>query len=188
MGKDSSEKRTGTLKASTFDTPLGSMLAIADEKALFILEFFERKGLEREIDRLQDKYHYQITSGKTAPIKSIESEMKSYFSGKLREFKTPIHLLGTTFQHKVWNELLKIPYGEKRSYLQQAKAIKKETACRAVANANGANQLAIIIPCHRIINANGKLGGYGGGVERKKWLLEHEKNYHSRVTSDYIAF
>ncbi len=101
--------------------------------------------------------------------------MGAYFKGKLREFNTPIHLMGTSFQAQVWNQLLKIPYGETRSYLEQAKAIKKETAYRAVANANGANQLAIIIPCHRIINNNGKLGGYGGGTEKKKWLLEHEK-------------
>ncbi len=175
MGRVSPEKHKDTLKASTFDTPIGSMLAIADEKKLYILEFFERKGLEQEIERLQKKYNYEIIAGKTDPIKSIESEIKAYFTDKLKKFKTPIHIIGTPFQKQVWNELLKIPYGITRSYLEQAKAIKKETAYRAVANANGANQLAIIIPCHRIINNNGNLGGYGGGIDRKKWLLEHEK-------------
>lgn len=163
------------LNVSCFDTPIGPMLAIADEKELYVLEFFERRGLEREIERLRLKNKCSIVSGKTGPITSIETEIKSYFSGKLQIFKTPIHLMGTPFQKQVWHELTTIPYGETRSYLEQAKAIKKETAYRAVANANGANQLAIIIPCHRIINNNGNLGGYGGGIARKQWLLDHEK-------------
>jgi O-6-methylguanine DNA methyltransferase len=84
---------------------------------------------------------------------------------------------GSPFQKLVWNELLNIPYGETRSYLEEANAIGKPTSYRAVANANGANKLAIIIPCHRIINNNGEIGGYGGGIARKKWLLEHETRY-----------
>ncbi|MBX9586188.1 MAG: methylated-DNA--[protein]-cysteine S-methyltransferase [Gammaproteobacteria bacterium] len=171
----SPKKHQVILNVSCFDTPLGPMLAIADEKELYVLEFFERRGLQREIERLCLKNKCAIVSGKTDPITSIESELTSYFSGKLQIFKTPLRLMGTPFQKKVWTELMTIPYGETRSYLEQAKAIKKETAYRAVANANGANQLAIIIPCHRIINNNGNLGGYGGGIARKQWLLEHEK-------------
>lgn len=171
----SPKKHQVILNASCFDTPLGPMLAIADERELYVLEFFERRGLQREIERLCLKNKCAIVSGKTDPITSIESELTAYFSGKLQIFKTPLHLMGTPFQKKVWTELMTIPYGETRSYLEQAKAIKKETAYRAVANANGANQLAIIIPCHRIINNNGNLGGYGGGIARKQWLLDHEK-------------
>ena len=85
-------------------------------------------------------------------------------------------LLGSPFQKQVWEELKKIPSGETRAYLAIAKAVGRPTACRAVANANGANQLAIIIPCHRVINTNGELGGYGGGIARKQWLLDLEKN------------
>ena len=162
------------LKASWLDTPLGPMLAIADEVALYLLEFVERRGLEREVERLRTRTNSAIIPGSAAPIESIEIELKSYFDGNLKEFKTPLHLLGSPFQKMVWNELMNISYGETRSYGTQASAIGKDKAYRAVANANGANQIAIVIPCHRIINSNGDLGGYGGGVARKKWLIEHE--------------
>lgn len=163
------------LKAAWLDTPLGPMLAIADEKLLYLLEFVERRGLEREIERLRLKMQCAIIPGSSEPIRSIEDELKLYFEGKLREFNTPVRLLGTKFQQQTWQELQKIPYGETRSYYQIAVALGKPTAFRAVAQANGANQLAIMIPCHRVINANGELGGYGGGIMRKKWLLAHEK-------------
>ncbi len=167
-------KHHNILKASLLDTPLGPMLAIADEEKLYLLEFVDRRGLEREIERLRMKTKSAIIPGSAAPITSIETELKAYFDGSLRSFKTPIHLLGSPFQKEVWAELMRIPYGTTRSYGAQASAIGKNKAYRAVANANGANQLAIVIPCHRIINSNGDLGGYGGGVERKKWLIEHE--------------
>nr|WP_253310092.1 methylated-DNA--[protein]-cysteine S-methyltransferase [Rickettsia endosymbiont of Ceutorhynchus assimilis] len=163
------------LKADRLDTPLGPMLAIADEYALYLLEFVDRRGLEREIEKLRIKTKAAIIPGSNAPLKSIETELKFYFAGSLKEFKTPLHLLGSPFQQLVWQELMRIPYGETRSYGKQATAIGKQSAYRAVANANGANQLAIVIPCHRIINSNGELGGYGGGIARKKWLIEHEQ-------------
>ena len=162
------------LKASWLDTPLGPMLAIADEKALYLLEFVERRGLEREIERLRAKKAI-IIPGCTEPITLVESELQAYFTGKLKIFTTPLHLIGSPFQKSVWNELIKIPYGQTKSYADQAAAIGKPSAYRAVANANGANQIAILIPCHRIINSDGKLGGYGGGISRKKWLLNHEQ-------------
>ena len=163
------------LKAHWLDTLLGPMLAIADEHALLLLAFVERRGLEREIERLRQKTKSAIVPGKAEPIQSIEKEISAYFSGELVNFKTPIKMLGSDFQKKVWHELINIPAGETRSYADIANAIGQPTACRAVANANGANQLAIIIPCHRVINSDGKLGGYGGGVSRKEWLLGHEK-------------
>ena len=104
-------------------------------------------------------------------------KLKSYFEGKLKKFETPLFLLGSPFQKKVWQALLKIPYGTTRSYAAQAVSMSEPKATRAVANANGANQLAIVIPCHRIINSNGALGGYGGGIARKEWLLQHEAKY-----------
>ena len=167
------------LKAAWLDTCLGPMLAISDEHALYLLEFVDRKGLEREIERLKIRTKATIVPGKTLPISSIEKELQAYFSGTLKRFTTPVHLLGSHFQQAVWNELRQIPYGETRSYSKQAQALNKPSAFRAVANANGANQLALIIPCHRIINADGSLGGYGGGIVRKQWLIEHEqKNNH----------
>jgi AraC family transcriptional regulator, regulatory protein of adaptative response / methylated-DNA-[protein]-cysteine methyltransferase len=162
------------LKAAWLDTPLGPMVAIADDKALYLLEFVDRRGLEREVERLRKKVKAAIIPGTTSPIHSIENELEQYFSGKLTAFKTPLHLLGSDFQKTVWQQLLQIPYGKTKSYAELAKTINKPTAFRAVANANGANQLAIIIPCHRVINTSGNLGGYGGGIARKKWLLGHE--------------
>nr|WP_308640181.1 trifunctional transcriptional activator/DNA repair protein Ada/methylated-DNA--[protein]-cysteine S-methyltransferase [Paenibacillus silvisoli] len=164
------------LKAAWIDTRLGPMIAISDEHALHLLEFVDRRGLEREVERLRKRTKSAIIPGVTEPIRSIERELADYFEGSLTAFKTPIAMLGSPFQINVWQQLMAIPPGETRSYLDLAKSLGKPSAFRAVAQANGANQLAIIIPCHRVINANGELGGYGGGLSRKDWLLTHEKN------------
>lgn len=161
------------LKTSSLDTKLGPMIVISDDESLYLLEFVDGRGLEREVERLRLTVA-AIIPGITDPIKSITLELKSYFDGSLTEFKTPLHLSGTPFQKLVWEELRRIPYGQTRTYAAQSEAIGKPTAYRAVANANGANQLAIVIPCHRIINSNGNLGGYGGGITRKQWLIDHE--------------
>ncbi|WP_131779052.1 bifunctional transcriptional activator/DNA repair enzyme AdaA [Legionella bozemanae] len=169
------EKHSIVLKASWFDSPLGPMLAVADEEALYLLEFVDRRGLEREVERLRKKMKAAIIPGDTSPIRSIEKELKAYFAGTLKQFNTPIKMLGSPFQKMAWHALTRIPYGETRSYAEQARALGKPTAYRAVANANGANSLSVIVPCHRIINSSGNLGGYGGGIVRKQWLLEHEQ-------------
>lgn len=174
MGTSPSHAYNLVLKAAWLDTKLGPMIAIADENGLYLLEFIDRRGLENEVHRLKKKLKAVIIPGVTQIIKSIESEITQYFEEKNVIFKTPIHLIGSPFQKRVWEELRKIPPGETRSYLQIAELLNKPTACRAVAQANGANQLAIIVPCHRVINTNGELGGYGGGVARKQWLLKHE--------------
>lgn len=163
------------LKASWLDTRLGPMIAIGDEESLYLLEFVDRRGLEREVERLRQRTKSAILPGITETIRSIETELNQYFEGKLKVFKTPLYPLGSPFQKRVWEELQRIPYGETRSYAQLATTIEKPSAFRAVANANGANQFAIVIPCHRVINSNGDLGGYGGGLPRKKWLINHEK-------------
>ncbi len=162
------------LKASWLDTPLGPMIAVGNDEALYLLEFVDRRGLEREIERLRLRTKSMIIPGKTKTIHSIEQELGRYFEGRLHAFSTPLFLLGSPFQVRVWEELQRIPYGQTRSYKEIAAAIGKPTAFRAVAQANGRNQLALIIPCHRVINANGEIGGYGGGVSRKDWLLRHE--------------
>ncbi|SRR5579883_594606 len=165
------------LKAAWLDTKLGPMIVIADENGLYLLEFVDRRGLENEVKRLRKRLNAAIIPGETSIIKSIESEITDYFERRKYIFNTPIHLIGSSFQKNVWNELKKIPPGETRSYLDIAKLLNSPTAFRAVARANGANQLAIVVPCHRVINTNGELGGYGGGIVRKQWLLEHEKNF-----------
>lgn len=145
------------------------------KRTLYLLEFVNRRGLERKIERLKQKTHSVIIPGVTEAICSIERELNHYFEGQLQEFKTPLFLLGSPFQKRVWEELQKISPGETRSYAQIAASIGKPSAFRAVANANGANPIALVIPCHRVINTNGDLGGYAGGLARKEWLLQHEK-------------
>ncbi|WP_058441187.1 bifunctional transcriptional activator/DNA repair enzyme AdaA [Legionella brunensis] len=171
------KKQSQVLKSSWLDTPLGPMVAIANDEVLYLLEFVDRRGLERKIERLRQRLKAAIIPGTTEPIVLIEQELTAYFEGSLQRFKTPVFLLGSPFQKSVWEELCRIPYGETRSYREQAVVVGRPVAYRAVANANGANQLAIIIPCHRIINSNGELGGYGGGLARKRWLINHEKQH-----------
>lgn len=168
------------LKASWIDTPLGPMIAIADETKLYLLEFVDRRGLEREIERLRIKTQSAILPGDTKPLVDIEKELQAYFKGESSTFEVEIALIGTPFQVQVWKQLIKIPPGVTCSYSDLAKKLGKPSACRAVARANGTNQLALIIPCHRVINKDGCLGGYGGGVGKKQWLLEHEKKYDKK--------
>lgn len=164
------------LISSHIETPLGQMLAISDQKALYLLEFKDKNKIENELKKIQTNLSATIRPGKSEAIDSITSELNAYFASSLKTFKTPFYMIGTPFQKQVWRELLSIPYGQTRSYEDQAIGIGKQTAYRAVANANAANQFAILVPCHRIINKNGNLGGYAGGITRKKWLLDHETN------------
>lgn len=108
------------------------------------------------------------------PFTETIDELRAYFAGRLKEFTIQLHLDGTPFQRSVWAQLQKIPYGETRSYGELADALGNPNASRAVGLANGKNPLGIIVPCHRVVGANGSLTGYGGGLPRKKWLLEHE--------------
>ncbi|MET1248990.1 trifunctional transcriptional activator/DNA repair protein Ada/methylated-DNA--[protein]-cysteine S-methyltransferase [Sporolactobacillus sp. STCC-11] len=168
-------KKIITLYASWIDTPLGPMVSIVDENFLYLLEFADRRGLEREIERLRNRLNASIIPGMTDRSNQIESELNHYFDKGLTVFKTPIMLLGSDFQKSVWKQLMTIRTGETATYKDIAGLIGNPKAVRAIGNANGANQLAIIVPCHRVIQSDGTLGGYGGGVERKKWLLTHEK-------------
>lgn len=164
------------LTSLQIETPLGDMLAIANNESLLLLEFLDKKNLEKEIKEMEEKTNASVLPGTAAPLDSIEFELKVYFNGKLKEFKTPVAFFGTDFQQSVWEELRKIPFGETCSYADLAKKIGKPTAFRAVANANGANKLSIIVPCHRVINTNGKLGGYAGGIMRKDKLITLESS------------
>jgi AraC family transcriptional regulator of adaptative response/methylated-DNA-[protein]-cysteine methyltransferase len=181
MGAPPANRATRALFAAWLDTPLGPMTAIADERALHLLEFVDRRGLEREIERLRLKQKAGIAPGRTAPIEQIEAELADYFAGRSMTFKTPVARTGSPFQNTVWDALLTIPPGETWGYAQLARVVGKPKAVRAAGTANGANQLAIVIPCHRVINANGELGGYAGGLPRKRWLLEHERRATARA-------
>lgn len=164
------------LHAAWIDSPLGPMIALADEKKLYLLEFVERRGLEREIAVLRQRLNIEIISGDNAILEQTRRALSAYFSGEDLRLNIPISMIGTPFQQTVWRALQTIPIGETISYKTLATMIGKPTAYRAVANANGCNQLVLIVPCHRVIRDNGELGGYAAGIARKEWLIAHEKN------------
>lgn len=165
------------LYQSHIETPVGLMAAVADAHYLYMLDFMDSKHLISKLKNLEVACQSSISMGTTQPLKMIESELAAYFKGDLRAFHTPHRTQGTSFQKRVWSALMAIPYGQTQSYEEQARHMgESTTAVRAVANANGRNPLAILIPCHRVVRKNGDLGGYAGGVDVKKQLLEHEKN------------
>lgn len=166
------------LKADWIETPIGTMLAVADQNALHLLEFFDRKALSRELSRLRTATHSSIAFGRSPPIDRIEVELRAYFDGHLLEFSVPLALRGSLFTPGAWNVLQAIPPGMTQSYAQIAAAMGQPSAAvRAVARANGLNQIAIVIPCHRVVGLDGALTGYGGGLWRKRWLIEHEGRF-----------
>lgn len=167
-------KGAAVLFSDWVETPLGPMLAVGDEAALHLLEFADRRGLERELVRLRTKLGAAITPGKTRPLAAVREALRGYFSGERLDFDVPLVVHGSDFEQRVWRALERIPPGETRSYADVARAVGRPTAVRAVARAVGANQLALLIPCHRVIGADGALTGYAGGLARKQWLLQHE--------------
>ncbi len=162
------------LKQSVIETPQGLMIVLADEVGLYLLEFVGSKGLEAEIKRLHTRTKKTIIPGHTKITDLIEHELQQYFAGTLQVFTTPVVLVGSPFQKLVWWELQRIPFGQTKSYKEIAVILCNPDAHRAIARANATNQLALIVPCHRVIATGGALGGYAGGVERKQWLLDHE--------------
>jgi AraC family transcriptional regulator of adaptative response/methylated-DNA-[protein]-cysteine methyltransferase len=163
------------LVACWIESPLGPMLAAAGEQGVCLLEFVDRRALATQITTLRRRFAAVIRPGTNAHLHQLKRELAAYFSGRASAFSVTLEALGTPFQTRVWNALRAIPSGTTRSYLQIARQIGRPTATRAVARANGDNRLAILIPCHRVIGSDGTLTGYGGGVWRKEWLLEHER-------------
>ncbi|MCB2230249.1 methylated-DNA--[protein]-cysteine S-methyltransferase [bacterium] len=150
------------------------MIAGASEQGVSFLEWHDRGGVDRIKERVRKRYKCELIESTNDLLVLLRDELKRYFDAGLRGFTVPIDVTGTPFERIVWGELLKIPYGETRSYGQIASALNKPGASRAVGRANGANYLSIVIPCHRVIEANGNLRGYGGKIWRKKALLELE--------------
>lgn len=161
-------------------TPLGPMIAASVDQGICLLEFKDRRMLERELKEIQERFHAPLVISKSPPIQELEKQLKEYFSGERKNFDLPLCTPGTKFQNTVWDALKKIPYGETKSYKTQATLMGKPKAVRAVARANGENRIAIVIPCHRVIGADGNLTGYGGGIERKKFLLHLERRHLPR--------
>ncbi len=158
------------------ETPFGDMLAGATNKGICLLEFTDTNRIEMQLPRLEKGFSAHVIAGDSLFFKQLKSELHSYFKGDLQQFKVPLDTKGTMFQMLAWDALLKIPYGETRSYLEQAHAINKPKAFRAVASANRNNRISIIIPCHRVIAKNGGLAGYGGGLDRKEFLINLENS------------
>lgn len=163
------------LQAKWLETPLGAMLALADDRGLHLLDFVDRRGLERALTMLQKRLHARVLPGEHRVLAQIERELREYFDGTRTTFDTPVTLTGSPFQTRVWRALQDIPAGSTRSYGQLAAAIGQPSAVRAVGRANGDNRLSIIVPCHRVIGADGALTGYGGGLARKQKLLDLER-------------
>lgn len=165
----------GVLHAKWIETPLGAMLALADDRGLHLLDFVDRRGLERALATLQKRLRARALPGEHRYLAQIAHELGEYFAGKRRTFETPVVLTGSDFQSRVWNALLTIPAGTTWSYAELAKRIGRPQAVRAVGRANGDNRLSIVVPCHRVIGADGALTGYGGGLARKQKLLDLER-------------
>jgi len=165
------------LLAQRLETPLGTMLALADDAGLRLLEFVDRRGLERELVQLRRRLKCAIVPGNHAILDQTAAQLTEYFAGQREQFDVPLAPVGSEFQLRVWRELGRIPPGRTRSYAEMAKRLGIPKAPRAIGRANGSNMLALVIPCHRVINADGSLNGYAGGVWRKQRLLEHERKH-----------
>jgi len=157
------------------ETPIGRFLAAANDAGLVLFEFTDRRMMEQHFETLRRRFRCPLTPGDHPHLAQVGIEIAEYFAGARREFTIPLAPAGTPFQERVWAELRRIPYGETRSYEALAVAIGQPTAMRAVAAANGMNRIAILIPCHRVIGKDGSLTGYGGGLWRKRLLLELER-------------
>lgn len=157
-------------------TPLGPMLAAASDAGVCLLEFMDRPMLPAQLASVRRRIG-PTAKGNDPVLEQLQAELDAYFAGRLRTFGVPIDAPGSAFQERVWAELLRIPYGETITYHELAARVDAPAASRAVGRANGANRLAIVIPCHRVVAASGGLGGYGGGLERKRRLLVLEGGF-----------
>jgi AraC family transcriptional regulator of adaptative response/methylated-DNA-[protein]-cysteine methyltransferase len=157
------------------ETPLGPLLAGATDQGVNFLEYTDRRMLEHNLKAMRRRFGCAVVPGQHPLLERLREELREYFQGGRQEFTLPLAARGTAFQDKVWQELRRIPYGQTISYDALARRVGQPTAQRAVARANGMNYVAILIPCHRVIGKDGSLTGYGGGLWRKRLLLELER-------------
>ncbi|MEX2573943.1 MAG: methylated-DNA--[protein]-cysteine S-methyltransferase [Balneolaceae bacterium] len=169
-------KERNVIDIARLETPLGTMFACANEKGICLLEFSDRKMLETQLKDLARRLNAVIVQGGNPFTDQLKRQLAEYFSGERKQFDVPLFMTGSAFRQSVWNALRDIPYGTTCSYREQAEAIGKAKAVRAVANANGMNRIAILIPCHRVVGSDGKLTGYAGGLWRKRYLLDLERD------------
>jgi AraC family transcriptional regulator of adaptative response/methylated-DNA-[protein]-cysteine methyltransferase len=169
------------IAVSRIETPIGPLLAGANKDGICLLEFTDRRMLETQIKILEKRLNAELYSGKSPYFESLAKQIDEYFSGKRTEFDIPLITPGTPFQTEVWKAISTVPFGKIRTYKQQSIQINNPKAVRAVGHANGDNRIAIIIPCHRIVGNNGALVGYGGGLWRKRFLLELENPNQTKM-------
>jgi AraC family transcriptional regulator of adaptative response/methylated-DNA-[protein]-cysteine methyltransferase len=161
--------------AGWVESPLGPIVVGAADEGICLVEFSDRRMLEAQFTTLRKRFGCAIVPGKHGLVDQVKDELARYFAGTLTRFRVPLVYPGSPFQRSVWDRLLAIPYGETRSYEDLARAVGNPSAQRAVGHANGLNRIGIIIPCHRVVNKDGRLGGYGGGLWRKQYLLDLER-------------
>ena len=164
------------------ETPIGMMIVGSTDKGCCLLEFHDRGGVEKIRLAIEKRYRKDVVAGKCNTNDMAIEQMSGYFAGTRTDFDLPLDIVGTPFEKSVWQELLATAFGKTRSYGEVAASVGNPQASRAVGRANGANRISIIVPCHRIIEANGNLRGYGGGLWRKRWLLDHEQKVLSGAT------
>ena len=170
-------RQVDCIVTALMESDLGPLLMGATQDGVCLLEFSDRRQLETQVATLRKRFRCAVVPGQSEHLEQLQTELAEYFAGKRRTFDVKLAYPGSPFQQKVWAALLGIPYGETRSYDDIAGAIGSPGACRAVGRANGSNRICIIIPCHRVINKSGQLGGYGGGLWRKQWLLDLERKF-----------
>ncbi len=164
------------------DSPVGVLVAGVTDAGVCMLEFRDREILETQVARIRDRVG-PVESGRHPLLDEVRTQLGEYFDARRRDFTLPLVYPGSPFQVKVWNALREIPYGETISYEELARRVGSPTGQRAAGHANGQNPLAVIIPCHRVINKDGKLGGYGGGLWRKRLLLDVERTLEQDLFS-----
>jgi AraC family transcriptional regulator of adaptative response/methylated-DNA-[protein]-cysteine methyltransferase len=169
------QPRTTLAVTRWIESPLGPLLAAATDEGICLLEFSDRRALERQTAALARILDSAVVPGDHPHLDRLEKELGEYFAGARRRFEVPVVIAGSPFQEAVWRALLAIPCGETRSYEDLARQVSKPGGSRAVGQANGSNRIAIVVPCHRVVNKSGRLGGYGGGRWRKEWLLALER-------------
>jgi len=166
---------TNTIRVELMDSAVGPLVVGATDEGLCLVEFTDPQRMDSQVTSLRRLLPYNVQRGAHPYLKQVRQELTEYFAGQRTHFEVPLLYPGSAFQRAVWTALLEIPYGETRTYESLARQIATAEAVRAVGGANGANRIAIVIPCHRVVNKSGKLGGYGGGLWRKKALLALEQ-------------
>lgn len=169
------------IKVINIETPLGEMIAGATRDGICLLEFIDRRPDSDLLKPIAKIMGSEVKEGSNKHLRSLKKQLREYFRGKRKEFTVSLITPGTDFQQAVWKNLLNIPFGTTLSYGEQARNLKNIKSARAVAQANSSNRIAIVIPCHRIIGSDGSLVGYRGGLERKKWLLNHERKFSGKA-------